>query len=123
MKVLIVEDDPAMLAIARLSLGRIGGMTVLEAGGGADGLALAESERPDVIVLDVVMPSMDGPATLAALRANPATAGLPVVFLTARSSPEEIDRLMRLGAVGVLRKPFNPAALAGDLLAILQDRR
>jgi CheY-like chemotaxis protein len=111
MKLLIIDDEPDIRRIAHLSLARLGGMEVIEAGSGAEGVRKAEQELPDGILLDVMMPEMDGPATLAALRANPATAGIPVLFLTAASVRSERDRLRDLGAAAVLAKPFNPVAL------------
>jgi CheY-like chemotaxis protein len=111
MKVLIVDDEDDIRKIARLSLERVGGMHVIEAATGADGLRLAASERPDAILLDVMMPALDGPATLQSLRENPDTAAIPVVFLTAKAMPSELERLKGLGARGVLTKPFDPMTL------------
>lgn len=119
MKVLIIDDDADIRLIAGLSLSRVGGMTVVEATGGADGLAKAQSERPDVILLDMMMPTMDGSATLAALRAQPATAAVPVIFLTCKVVGAEVERMKALGAVGVLIKPFDPRTLAADVRALL----
>ncbi|MCU1372755.1 MAG: response regulator receiver protein, partial [Actinomycetia bacterium] len=80
-------------------------------------LAMARAEQPDAIILDVMMPGMDGPATLAELRADPATADIPVVFLTAKVQSIERRRLEELGAAGVVAKPFDPMTLAGELSA------
>jgi two-component system, OmpR family, response regulator len=118
-KVLIVDDEPDIRRIARLSLARLGGMDVLEAADGDDGLRQARDETPDAILLDVMMPGRDGPSTLAALRVDPSTAAIPVVFLTAKAMPAELERLRSLGAVGVLTKPFDPMTLAADLRAAL----
>ena len=115
MKVLIVDDEPDIRCIATLSLARLGGMDVIEAANGDEGLQSARLHRPDAILLDVMMPGRDGPSTLSALRADPATAGIPVVFLTAKAMANEIERLRSLGAVGVLTKPFDPLKLAGEL--------
>lgn len=122
MKVLIVDDEADIRRIARLSLGRIGGMEVAEAEGGAEAVARALEEKPDVILLDVMMPGLDGPAALAALRTEPATAGIPVVFLTAKAMRSEVERLKALGARGVLTKPFDPMTLSGDLRAVLEGK-
>jgi DNA-binding response OmpR family regulator len=119
MKVLIIDDDADIRLIAALTLSRVGGMDVVEAAGGAEGVRKAEQERPDVILLDMMMPTMDGTATLAALRAQPATAGMPVIFLTAKVVGAEVDRLKALGAAGVLIKPFDPRTLAADVRALL----
>jgi two-component system OmpR family response regulator len=119
MKVLIIDDDADIRKIAGLSLSRLGGMDVIEASGGAEGLRKAEEERPDVILLDMMMPTMDGSQTLAALRAQPATAWTPVIFLTAKAVHVEVERMRALGAAGVLIKPFDPRTLPGDVRALL----
>ena len=119
MKVLVIDDEADIRKIAKLSLSRVGGMQVVEAAGGADGVRLAESERPDAILLDVMMPGMDGPATLAMLKAGEATSKIPVVFLTAKALTTELERLKALGAVAVLTKPFDPMKLPQELKAAL----
>jgi CheY-like chemotaxis protein len=122
MKILVIDDDPDIRRVTGLALSRVGGMDVVLAGSGPEGVASAQAESPDGILLDVTMPEMDGPQTLAALRANPATAPIPVVFLTARDSPVEVERLRGLGASGVLRKPFDPMSLARSVREILGER-
>jgi diguanylate cyclase (GGDEF)-like protein len=92
---------------------------ISEAASGADGVGKAEAEQPDVILLDVMMPFMDGPATLRALKANPRTAQIPVIFLTASSMPADVRRLRTLGARGVLAKPFEPLSLAANVRRLL----
>jgi two-component system, OmpR family, response regulator len=123
MKVLVIDDEPDIRKIAKLSLTRVGGMQVVEASGGPDGVRLAEAERPDAILLDVMMPGMDGPATLAMLKAGEATSKIPVVFLTAKAMTSELERLKALGAVAVLTKPFDPMTLPKELQAALQQPR
>jgi CheY-like chemotaxis protein len=115
MKILIVDDESDIRRIARLALSRIGGMDVAEATGGVEAVARARAENPDVILLDVMMPDMDGPAALAALQADPQTASIPVLFLTAKAMASEIERLTALGARGVLTKPFDPMTLAAQV--------
>ena len=88
MKILIIDDDADIRSIARLSLSRVGGMEVIDAGSGVEGLRKAQDEKPDVILLDMMMPTMDGLETLAALRSRPATASMPVIFLTAKAVEE-----------------------------------
>ncbi len=122
MKVLLIDDDADIRLIARLSLSRVGGMEVVEAASGDEGVRKAQDEKPDVILLDVMMPAMDGSATLAALRSQPATATTPVIFLTAKALRAEIDRLRALGAAGVLIKPFDPRTLAADVRALLASK-
>ncbi len=119
MKVLIIDDDPDIRLIVRVSLSRRG-IAVTEAASGPDGLRAARDDRPDAIVLDVMMPEMDGPATLRALLADPSIAGVPVVFLTAKAMRSEIERLRALGAAGVLLKPFDPLSLAAEIEAVLK---
>jgi CheY-like chemotaxis protein len=118
-KVLIIDDEEDIRELARISLERVGGLEVLAAASGAEGLELAASEQPDAIVLDAMMPGMDGPATLTKLKANDATEQIPVVFLTGSVQEVERDRFMSLGAVGLLPKPFDPMRLADDLRACL----
>ncbi len=119
MKILIIDDEDDIRAIARLALGRVGGMDVRDASGGRDGFQKALEEAPDAILLDVMMPETDGPATLGLLKADPRTAGIPVIFLTAKAMASELERLRALGAAGVLTKPFDPMTLAAGVRAIL----
>ena len=119
MKVLIVDDEEDVRDVARLSLNRVGGLDVVEATQGADAVSIAILERPDFILLDVMMPGMDGPSTLASLRSDERTRDIPVVFLTAKAMPSEIERLKLLGAAGVITKPFNPMTLAKEVRALL----
>ena len=121
MKVLIIDDEEDIRRIAYLSLGKVGGMDVLDADGGSEGLRKAESEKPDVILLDMMMPKMDGRATLAALRGNPSTSNIPVIFLTAKAMRSEVEQLMQIGATGVLTKPFDPMTLASQVRSILSE--
>lgn len=119
MKVLLVDDEPDIRRIAKLGLGRVGGMEVVEATNGTEALARAKEHQFDAVLLDVMMPVLDGPSTLARLREDPATAGIPVVFLTAKAIAAEVDRLKSLGAAGVLTKPFDPMTLARELRGVL----
>ena len=121
MKVLIIDDDADIRSIARLTLSRVGGIDVIEAAGGLEGVQTAREGKPDVILLDLMMPTMDGLATLAALRAQPATARTPVIFLTANAVGDEVERLTALGAAGVLVKPFDPHTLSDDVRALVKE--
>jgi DNA-binding response OmpR family regulator len=122
MKILIIDDEDDIRAISRLALGRVGGMEVVDAANGSDGIAKAVADAPDAILLDVMMPEQDGPATFGLLKADPRTAGIPVIFLTAKAMASEVVRLRALGAKGVLTKPFDPMTLAASVRAILGTR-
>ncbi len=122
MKVLIIDDDAVIRLIARMSLSRVGGMEVVDAASGAEGVRKAQDEKPDVILLDMMMPAMDGSATLAALRSHPATAMTPVIFLTATTVETEVKRMKALGAAGVLIKPFDSYTLPGDVRALVESQ-
>jgi CheY-like chemotaxis protein len=119
-RILIVDDEDDIREVAQVSLELVGQYEVLTASSGRDGLASARSERPDAILLDVMMPDMDGPATLAELRADPVTADIPVVFLTAKTQSAERSRLAELGAAGILTKPFDPLKLASEVASTLR---
>ena len=116
---LLIDDDDDIREIAQLSLELGAGWTVLTAASGAEGIDVAREKQPDAILLDVMMPSLDGPATLARLRDDERTAGIPVVFLTAKARPSERDRLAGLDVAGVLAKPFDPMTLAEQLRSVL----
>jgi len=111
MTVLVVEDEEDIRTIVRMSLQQLGGFTVIDTASGADAIDAARRLRPDVVLLDVMMPDIDGPGVLAALRAEPATRDIPVIFLTAKAMPDELERLRALGARAIFTKPFDPVAL------------
>lgn len=117
-KVMMVDDEPHIRRIGELSLRGVGKWQVVLAGSGKEAIELARREQPDVILLDVMMPGMDGPATLAELRATSETASIPVIFLTAKAQRHEVERYRQLGAAGVLTKPFDPMTLPDDVRAI-----
>jgi CheY-like chemotaxis protein len=121
LKVLYVDDEPDIREVASLSLQLDPDIEVLAAESGAEALEVIVRGhwRPDVVLLDVMMPAMDGPGVLKALRALPAGAATPVVFITARAQSHERRRLMDLGALGVITKPFDPMSLAKTLRAVL----
>ncbi len=114
-KVLLVDDDPDIRMIGELALASVGGWTTYVAGSGAEALRLAGEHLPDVVLLDVMMPEMDGPTTLERLRATPATAGIPVIFCTAKAQRHEVEYFRSLGAAGVIAKPFDPMTLHVDV--------
>lgn len=118
-RVMIVDDEPDIREIATLSLASLHGWHILPVSSGAEAVAAAAEHQPDVVLLDVMMPGQDGPATLAALRAQETTKHLPVVFLTAKAQVRERAALEALGAAGVLAKPFDPMTLGDELCALL----
>lgn len=120
--VLCVEDEPDIRLIAQLALETVGGLRVSLCAAGGEAVEAARRERPDLVVLDVMMPGLDGPGTLKALREDPDTAALPVVFMTAKVQPAEVSQLMALGALAVVAKPFDPMQLAGQLREIWSRR-
>lgn len=118
-KILIIDDEDDIRAVARLSLEVTAGWTVFTADGGGEGVALASEERPDAILLDVMMPELDGPATLERLRAHPDTRAIPVLFLTAKVQAADHRRFATMPVSGVLTKPFDPLQLAGQVATLL----
>lgn len=118
-RILVVEDDDAIRDIARMTLEALGGHTVLAVDSGQRALAEAEAFAPDLLLLDVQMPEMDGPETLVRLRERQSLAGLPAAFLTAATQPREVDRYRRLGVEDVIAKPFDPALLCERVAALL----
>ena len=121
-RALVVDDEDDIRQIAQLSLERIGGWTVVTASSGDEAVELAAREAPfTVVLLDVMMPGSDGPATLERLRSGPLGAATPIVFLTAKVQPADRQRLLELGAAGVIAKPFDPTQLSKQLWGILQS--
>jgi CheY-like chemotaxis protein len=114
-KVLLVDDEDDIRTIGRLSLSRVGGWETVLAASGAEAVTRAAAEKPDLILLDVMMPGMDGPTTFGQLRAHPDTAATPVIFMTAKVQKQEVARYLELGAVGVIAKPFDPMTLPGEI--------
>ena len=120
-KVLLVDDEPDIRLIADMGLSTVGGLTTFQASSGSEALAMAAEHKPDIILLDVMMPVMDGPETFEGLRADERTKSIPVVFVTAKVQPSEVERFMSLGAAAVVAKPFDPMTLADDLRKIAAE--
>jgi CheY-like chemotaxis protein len=118
--VLHVDDDPDIREVVAGSLGLDPDLVTRSCASGVDALAVVAEWPPDIILMDVMMPLMDGPTTLAHLRRDERTAGIPVVFMTARAQSREIDAFLALGAAGVIRKPFDPRTLAASLRPYLR---
>lgn len=121
-RVLYVEDEPDIQVVAKLALEMVAGYQVLICSGGQEALDKVAEFAPDIILLDVMMPGMDGPTTLQHLRANPDTANIPVIFLTAKVHPTEIQQFKELGALDVIAKPFDPMTLASQVAACWGQR-
>lgn len=119
-RVLHIDDDLDIRDVVEASLGLDSEIVVRGCNSGADGLAAAAEWRPDLILLDVMMPVMDGTTTLRHLRQNPQTADIPVVFMTARVQIQEIAYFKSLGATGVISKPFDPMTLAASVRSHMQ---
>lgn len=121
-RVLLVEDEPDIRGVAKMALERFGGLEVAAVGSGEEALGCAVAFAPDVVLLDVMMPVLDGPETLLRLRALAPLRHTPVVFLTAKAQPADIEHLKRLGARGVIAKPFDPVALPRRVEEIVAGR-
>ena len=121
MRILLVDDEDDVRFTVKLTLQHVGGLEVVEAKSGLECVQLALARPPDLVLLDVMMPGMDGPATLAALRREPELARIPVVFLTAKAMPYEIERLVALGAAEVITKPFDPRDLPARVRSALDS--
>ena len=119
-RVLVVDDDAPIRLLCRVNL-EAEGMEVLEAADGADGLEKARTARPDVVLLDVMLPKIDGWRVAEALLEDPATGEIPIVFLTARAELRDQARGLEIGGIDYITKPFNPVELA-DLIRKLLDR-
>jgi CheY-like chemotaxis protein len=118
-RILYVDDEPDIQEVAAMSLELDPNFEVLCCSSGAEALELARSWQPDLILLDVMMPAMDGPTTFAALQEMPEAGTPPIVFITARNQSGEVERLLSLGAKGVIAKPFDPMTLASDVWNLL----
>jgi CheY-like chemotaxis protein len=121
-KVLLVDDDPDIRRLGELSLSRVGGWDAVVVGSGSEAVVAATSgDPPDAIVLDVMMPEMDGLTTLRRLQDDQRTAGIPVVFMTAKVQRSDLDAYLAVGARGVISKPFDPMTLPEELVRTLAE--
>ena len=118
-KILLVDDEPDIRTIAEMSLSQVGGWQTVLASSGSQALALAASHKPDLILLDVMMPEMDGFATFNALADRAETRDIPVIFMTAKVQSHERERYVGHGAAGVIAKPFDPMRLPEEIKEIL----
>lgn len=120
--VLLVDDDPDIRRIGQLSLKAVGKFEVTLARSGAEAVELALQKRPDVILLDMMMPNMDGPSTLSALKQHPSLFAVPVIFMTARANNQDVDLFLDLGAIGVIAKPFDPMAISNQVCKLVAEQ-
>jgi CheY-like chemotaxis protein len=114
-RILIIDDDDDIREVAALTLEMVAGWNVVTANSGANGIQRARQENPDAILLDVMMPGMDGPTTFQELQKIPETAGIPVILLTAKVQGADQKRFAALGVAAVLFKPFDPLTLANQM--------
>jgi CheY-like chemotaxis protein len=106
-----VDDEPDIREIVEMALGLVSGLTVRTCPSGVRALQELPLLRPDLVLLDVMMPGLDGPATLAQMRSDETLRDIPVIFMTAKALPQEVERFLKLGAIGVISKPFDPLQL------------
>lgn len=121
-KVLMIDDEPDIRQIGRMSLKGVGKWQVVLASSGAEGIEAAVREHPDLILLDVMMPGLGGPETLAQLQGNEATRNIPVIFMTARAREQDVQQYLSIGAIGVITKPFDPMTLPQNIRSIVDAR-
>jgi two-component system OmpR family response regulator len=120
-RVLYVDDDDDIREIVLMSLSLDGDLSVDACDGGECALRQMRAARPDLVMLDVMMPGMDGPAILALMRADAELRDIPVIFMTAKTSSSEVARFRELSAIGVIAKPFDPMSLGREVKALWQS--
>jgi CheY-like chemotaxis protein len=120
-RVLLVDDDRSIRRIAQIALAEVGHFQVTLASSGQEALNLAQKEQPDLVLLDVMMPEMDGFAVLIKLQKDPTTSAIPVIFMTASVTEDEQLQYRTLGVRGVIVKPFDPMTLAEQIKHILSE--
>lgn len=118
-RILIIDDEEDIREVAQLTLEAVGGWEVFTAESGGEGLQLAAAEQPDAILLDVMMPEMDGILTFQKLQTNPNTQNIPVILLTAKVQTADQRRFAELGVKGLIAKPFNPMTLTEQVSQVL----
>ena len=119
-RILHVDDEPDIRELVDMSLSLNPDLEVRACSSGAEAIETAAEWSPYLILLDVMMPGMDGPTTLTKLRNNQQTSGIPVVFMTARAQAREVEQFISMGAQGVISKPFDPMTLASQVQGHLQ---
>jgi len=121
--ILMVEDEPDIQTVAKLALEAVGGFNVEICSCGQEALDKAVGVNPDLILMDVMMPGMDGPTTLQELKKIPELSGTPVIFMTAKVQPQEVQQYKDLGALDVIAKPFDPMSLADNVRSIWEQNQ
>ncbi|WP_129775320.1 response regulator [Peristeroidobacter soli] len=117
-EILYVDDEPDIREIVQMALGLMPTLSVNTADSGTRALQSMQASKPDLVLLDVMMPNMDGPTTLQQMRSQPELQSIPVIFMTAKAMPQEVARFRALGAAAVIAKPFDPMLLAEHVLSI-----
>ncbi|QIZ71392.1 response regulator [Oxynema aestuarii] len=118
-RILVIDDEDDIREVAQLSLEMVGGWQVLTASSGPEGIEVASEQKPDAILLDVMMPELDGPSTFKKLQDNPETAKIPVILLTAKVLSADRQRFAELGVTAIVAKPFDPMNLATQVAELL----
>ncbi len=118
-RILVVDNEQYIQEVAKVCLETVAGWEVLLASSGKECLTQAEAEQPDAILLDVMMPDMDGMTTFQKLQENPATQAIPVILLTAKIQSSDRRRYAQVGTIAAIAKPFNPLELAGQIASAL----
>ena len=113
--ILCIDDERDILEIVRLCLETVGNYKVTTCNGGKAGIAQAQDVRPDLIMIDVMMPDLDGPSTFRKMQEHEVLKDIPVIFMTARVQKAEVDEYLQLGAVAVIAKPFDPMSLSDEI--------
>lgn len=121
--IVYVEDEPDIQAIAKMALESLGGYDVTIFDSGEEALGQIPEIKPDIVILDVMMPRMDGPTTLRELRKLPGYESLPVAFMTAKVQSSEVSEFLALGAIGVISKPFDPMTLSDQVRELWESAR
>lgn len=119
---LMIDDDPFIRRVAQMSLSKVGGWHVLLADSGKQAMSLLDGQKPDVILLDVMMPEMDGPTALANIRKIAGAERIPVIFMTAKIQTHEVEHYLKMDAAGVIAKPFDPLSLSREIEEILTGK-
>ena len=116
-KIVYAEDEPDIRMIGEMAL-QMEGWQIVACASGLEAIQIIKAQMPDLVILDVMMPGLDGPTTLKVLRENPKTASIPIVFMTAKVQSTEIDHFKKIGAHAVIPKPFDPMTLVNDIKKI-----